>query len=52
MIDHTGVHLSDFAQSKAFYPQALTPKPEDWGTFVLEPDGHSMVAVWHGLGRA
>ena len=25
MIDHTGVHVSDFARSKAFYTQALAP---------------------------
>jgi catechol 2,3-dioxygenase-like lactoylglutathione lyase family enzyme len=25
MIDHTGVHVSDFEESKAFYTQALAP---------------------------
>ncbi len=52
MIDHTGVNLSDFAQSKAFCTQAIAPKPEDWGAFVLDPDGHNMEAVCHGPGRA
>jgi catechol 2,3-dioxygenase-like lactoylglutathione lyase family enzyme len=52
MIDHTGVNVSDFAQSKAIYTQALAPKPEDWGAFVLDPDRHHMEAVCHGSGRA
>lgn len=52
MIDHTGVNLSDFAQSKAFYPEALTRKPEDWGAFVLDPNGQNMDEVCHGPGRA
>jgi catechol 2,3-dioxygenase-like lactoylglutathione lyase family enzyme len=52
MIDHTGINLSDFAQRKAFYPEALTRKPEYWGAFVLDPDGHNMEMVWCGLGRA
>jgi hypothetical protein len=52
MIDHTGVHLSDFAQNKAFYSQSLTPKPEDGGAFVLYLSGQSMDAVCHGPGRA
>jgi hypothetical protein len=52
MIDHTGVHLSDFAQNKAFYSQALAPKPADWGTFVLDSNGQNMEAVCHGPGRA
>jgi catechol 2,3-dioxygenase-like lactoylglutathione lyase family enzyme len=52
MIDHTGVHLSDFARSKVFYPQALALKLADWGAFVLAPDGHNMEAVCHGPVRA
>jgi hypothetical protein len=52
MIDRTGVNLSDFVQSKAFYSQALALKPEDWGAFVLAPDGHNMEALHHGPGRA
>ena len=52
MIDHTGVSLSDFAQNKAFYSQALAPKPEDCGAFVLDPHGHNMEAKYHGSGRA
>lgn len=52
MIDHTGVNPSDFAQSKAFYPEALTRKPECWGAFVLDPDGQNMEMVWYGPGRA
>jgi hypothetical protein len=52
MIDHTGVNLSDFAQNKAFYSQALAPKSEDGGAFVLAPDGHNMEALHHGPGRA
>jgi hypothetical protein len=52
MIDHTGVSLSDFAQNKAFYSQALAPKPEDCGSFVLDPHGHNMEAIYHGSGRA
>jgi hypothetical protein len=52
MIDHTDFNLSDFAQNKAFYSQALAPNPEDCGAFVLDPDGHNMVAVFHGSGRA
>jgi catechol 2,3-dioxygenase-like lactoylglutathione lyase family enzyme len=52
MIDHTGVHLSDFARSKVFYTQALALKPEDWGAFVLYPSGQNMDAVCHGPGRA
>jgi hypothetical protein len=52
MIDHTGVNPSDFAQSKALYPEALTRKPEDRGAFVLDPDGHNMKTVCQGPGRA
>jgi hypothetical protein len=52
MIDHTGVHLSDFAQNKAFYSQALAPKPEDGGAFVLDPYGHNMEALYLGPSRA
>jgi hypothetical protein len=52
MIDHTGVHLSDFVQSKAFYTQAQALKPGDWGAFVLAPNGQNMDAVCHGPGRA
>ena len=52
MIDRTGVHLCDFVQSKAFYTQALALKPEDWGAFVLDPDGHHLDAVRHWPGRA
>ena len=52
MIDHTGVHLSDFAQNKAFYSQALAPKPEDGGALVLDSDGHNMEALYHGPSRA
>jgi catechol 2,3-dioxygenase-like lactoylglutathione lyase family enzyme len=52
MIDHTGVHLSDFAQSKVFYTQALALKLEDWGAFVLYLSGQSMDSVCHGPGRA
>jgi hypothetical protein len=52
MIDHTGINLSDFAQCKAFYPEALIRKPEDWGAFVLDSDGHNMETVRHGPGRA
>jgi hypothetical protein len=52
MIDHTGVHLCDFVQSKAFCTQALALKPEDWGAFVLDPDGHHLDAVRHWPGRA
>ena len=52
MIDHTGLHLSDFVQSKAFCTQALALKPEDWGAFVLAPNGQNMEAMRHGPGRA
>lgn len=52
MIDHTGVNPSDFAQSKALYPEALTRKPECWGAFVLDPDDHNMKTVCQGPGRA
>ena len=52
MIDRTRVHLSDFAQSKVFYTQALALKPVDWGAFVLAPNGQNMDAVCHGPGRA
>jgi hypothetical protein len=52
MIDHTGVHLCDFVQSKAFYTQALALKPEDLGAFVLAPNGQNMEAMRHGPGRA
>ena len=52
MIDHTSVHHSDFAQSKAFYTQALALKPADWGAFVFAPNGHNMKTVCHGPGRA
>ena len=51
MIDHTGINFSDFTQSKAFYPEALTRKPEDWGAFVLDSDGHNMETVCHGRAR-
>jgi hypothetical protein len=52
MIDHTGVHLSDFVQSKAFYTQAQALKPGDWGALVLDSDGHNMEALYHGPSRA
>jgi hypothetical protein len=52
MIDHNGVNPSGFAQSKAFYPEALTRKPEDWGAFVLAFNGQNMDAACHGPGRA
>jgi hypothetical protein len=52
MIDHTDVHLIDFAQNKAFYSQALAPKPEDCGALVLGPDGRNMEALYHGPSRA
>ncbi len=52
MIDHTCVHLSDFAQSKAFYSQALAPKPEDGGALVLDSESHNMEALYHGPSRA
>jgi hypothetical protein len=52
MIDHTGVHLSNFVQSKVFYTQALALKPGDWGAFVLAPNGQNMDAVRHWPGRA
>lgn len=52
MIDHTSVHHSDFAQSKAFYTQALALKPGDWGAFVLAPNGQNMYVVCHGPCRA
>lgn len=52
MIDHTGVHLSDFGQNKAFNSQALAPKPEDGGAFVLDPYGHNLEALYLGPSRA
>jgi hypothetical protein len=52
MIDHSGVHLSDFVQSKVFYTQALALKPGHWAAFVLAPNGQNMDAVCHGPGRA
>jgi hypothetical protein len=52
VIDHTGVHLSDFVQSKAFYTQAQALKPGDWGALVLDSDGHNMEALYHGPSRA
>jgi catechol 2,3-dioxygenase-like lactoylglutathione lyase family enzyme len=54
MIDHTGVEVSDFARSKAFYEKALAPlgytKLKEWETFAgfgvaPKPD------FWIGLGK-
>jgi catechol 2,3-dioxygenase-like lactoylglutathione lyase family enzyme len=54
MIDHTGVDVSDFARSKAFYEKALAPlgytKLKEWETFAgfgvaPKPD------FWIGLGK-
>ena len=54
MIDHTGVEISDFARSKAFYQQALAPLGytllKEWQTFAgfgvaPKPD------FWIGLGK-
>jgi hypothetical protein len=40
MLDHIGFGVSDFARSKAFYPNY-------YGAFVLDPDGHNVEAVCH-----
>lgn len=49
MIDHTGVSVSDFEQSKAFYTKALCvidyalldgPRGAGDGYVVLDPDGN------------
>jgi catechol 2,3-dioxygenase-like lactoylglutathione lyase family enzyme len=54
MIDHTGVEVSDFARSKAFYEKALAPLGytclKQWETFAgfgvaPKPD------FWIGLGK-
>ena len=54
MIDHTGVSVSDFARSKAWYEQALAPLGytliKQWETFAgfgvaPKPD------FWIGLGK-
>jgi catechol 2,3-dioxygenase-like lactoylglutathione lyase family enzyme len=45
MIDHTGIVVSDFAASKAFYSAALAANY--YGAFVHDPDGHNIEAVCH-----
>lgn len=65
MIDHTGLNVSDYAKSKAFYLKALAPLgyqlikelPKDrapegaMGIGVPpRPDGHNVEAVCHEPG--
>jgi catechol 2,3-dioxygenase-like lactoylglutathione lyase family enzyme len=61
MIDHTGLNVSDYKKSKAFYIAALAAggrdngppgvrahyHPNYYGAFVLDPDGHNIEAVCH-----
>ena len=62
MIDHTGITVGDVGKSKAFYSRALAPigyelimqlpaavtgRPNYYGAFVLDPDGHNIEAVCH-----
>ena len=66
MINHTSsVNVSDPAASKAFYEAALAAGGSDnggpgerphyhpgyYGAFVLDPDGNSLEAVFHGTGN-
>ena len=61
MIDHTGVKVRDIARSAAFYRAALAAGGRDngapgsrphyhadnYGAFVLDPDGHNIEVVCH-----
>jgi catechol 2,3-dioxygenase-like lactoylglutathione lyase family enzyme len=40
MIDHTGVNVSDFAKSRAFYAKALAPIGYELIKEFSSPDGH------------
>ena len=48
VIDHTGLNVSDFGKSRAFYVAALAPLGYNYyGAFVLDPDEHNIEAVCH-----
>jgi catechol 2,3-dioxygenase-like lactoylglutathione lyase family enzyme len=61
-IDDTGLDVTDFERSKAFYDAAIAARGRDngapglrphdhagyYGAFVLDSDGHDVDAVHHG----
>ena len=49
MLDHVGVPVSDFEQSKRFSTRKPSPRlaTSYYGAFVLDPDGNNIEAVCH-----